>query len=739
MRILRSLLLLLAVGNCLAADLTVQVTDPRSAPVAGARVELYPSSGTKPITIQNTAGDGSARFANLAEGEYRLETLAPGFARATTGVRLPQGIAVKVALAVAGPSETVVVSATRTPVPVGESGSRVALLDETQLETMQPITVSDALRFMPGNVVNQAGQFGGQASLFVRGGESRYNKVIIDGVPVNEPGGTFDFGVVPLTRVERMEVVRGAESVLYGSDAMTSVVTISSATGHTPTPELILGADGGTFGTARGYAALSGARGRFDYNFFGQQDATDGQGVNDEYSNSAQGANIGIAITPKAFVRVRARHQNSRTGVQNQWVFLGQPLLAPDIDQFARQNNFLGSAELTLAAPARWQHRFAIYEYNHKGTNQDNIADRGCDVAAFNFFDCFFSSPFKVNRAGFTYQGDYSPRSWARMTFGYEFEDENGSFHSDFASLDLLGNPAIGNSNVRGLRRNHAVFVQPMITRGRLTARAGFRYVHNESFGDKVVPQAALSVVARQGGEALGTTRFTVSYAQAIKEPRFEETFGISGSFPANPNPDLRPEQNRAFEAGVSQGFGRGRHVLTATYFNNLFRDQIQFDFLANQYFNVAKSIAHGAEVEWHSRITSKLALTGAYVYTSSQVLDNPGGSPPFATGQALLRRPRHSGSLLLNYSSRKWGGEVAGAFVGRRLDSDFLFGAVPPVDHSPGYARVDLGGWYAVHPRLTLYANVYNALNHHYEEVVGYPALKANFRAGMRFRIGGE
>jgi vitamin B12 transporter len=289
------------------------------------------------------------------------------------------------------------------------------------------------------------------------------------------------------------------------------------------------------------------------------------------------------------------------------------------------------------------------------------------------------------------------------------------------------------------LRRNHALFAQQMITRGRLTARAGFRYVHNESFGDKVVPQAAVSVVARQGGEKVGTTRFTFSYAQAIKEPRFEETFGISGTFPSNPNPDLRPEQNRAFEAGVSQGFAKGRHELAATYFNNLFRDQIQFDFLSNQYFNVSKSLAHGAEVEWRSRLSSKLSLTGAYVYTSTQVLSNPGGFSPFATGEPLLRRPRHSGSLLLNYSGRRWGGQLGGSFVGRRADSDFLFGAVPPVDHDPGYARVDLGGWYAITPHLTAYANLLNALDHHYEEVVGYPALKANFRAGMRFRFGGE
>jgi outer membrane receptor protein involved in Fe transport len=101
-----------------------------------------------------------------------------------------------------------------------------------------------------------------------------------------------------------------------------------------------------------------------------------------------------------------------------------------------------------------------------------------------------------------------------------------------------------------------------------------------------------------------------------------------------------------------------------------------------------------------------------------------------------LLRRPRHSGTMLLNYLGTQWGANLGGSFVGRRPDSDFVDELV---DHAAGYARVDLGGWYAVNSRITAYANVGNALNAHYNEVVGYPALTANFRAGVRFRIGGE
>src|SRR3974377_396888 len=170
---------------------------------------------------------------------------------------------------------------------------------------MHSAAASDAVRFLPGAIVNDAGQRGGLTSLFVRGGDSRYNKVIVDGVTVNEPGGTFDFGTLPLDQADRLEFVRGAQSTLYGSDAMTSVVTLWTPTGRPPLPELRVGADGGNFSTAHGYASLAGARGRFDYHLFGSQFNTQGSGINNAYSDSLEGANIGAALSERTSLRAR--------------------------------------------------------------------------------------------------------------------------------------------------------------------------------------------------------------------------------------------------------------------------------------------------------------------------------------------------------------------------------------------------------------------------------------------------
>src|SRR5437899_3330335 len=497
MRTLTIFFTLLLPAAAFAADLTVKVVDPQYAAVAGAQVSLLCGAENKTvIATQTTSAEGTATLPTKRNEPCQIRVLAPGFAEDFAAV--PTEPQLKIVLRLATASQTVVVTATRTPVPGEDSGADVDVLNGSQLTAMQPTAAADAVRFLPGAIINAAGQRGGLTSLFVRGGESRYNKVIVDGVTVNEPGGTFDFGTLPMTEADRLEFVRGAQSTLYGSDAMTSVVQMWTRTGSTPTPELSFGADGGNLETANGYLSLAGAHGRFDYNVFGDQFNTGGQGPNDDYSNSLQGGNIGVALSDRMAFRLRARHSNSRTGVQNEWNFNGNPLLSPDLDQRARDNGFLSSAQLTLTGPARWQHRFTGFEYSLKRLNRHDVPHRGCDPASFNFLDSFFSDTGHINRAGFDYQGDYRPLSWAQSTFGYEFEDEDGIFNSQFLSLDFNNQPFIAKQQTRGLRLNHALLLQQRVTRGGFSVIGGLRYVHNQSFGDRVVPHTALTFLARR-------------------------------------------------------------------------------------------------------------------------------------------------------------------------------------------------------------------------------------------------
>jgi len=730
---------LLCCSAAFAADLKVTIQSPSGQSVAGVQVRLFRAADDAGVGSQITTGDGTVIFPNVSDGNYRVVVLAPGFAEQSQQVSIPQTESLAVELKLATTPQTVVVSGSSAPATAEQSGASVGVLTGSQIKLMNPVATSDALRYIPGAVVNSSGQDGAIASLFVRGGESNYNKVIIDGVPVNDPGGYFDFGVVPMNNVERMEVERGPESTEYGTDAMTSVVQLWTATGTTRTPLFEFGADGGNFGTAHGYASVSGARGIFDYNVFGDQFNTNGQGINNQYSNSLQGGNVGVKITDKVAFRLRLRHYNSWNGVSSNWWFNGAALLPPDPNQYAHQNNFLASGDVTVSGPGSWQHLFRGFEYNHVAFNDNPVNDPNRP------YDTPFSNLTKYNVAGFSYQGIWTPRTWALTTVGYTFEDENGYINSNSGTVDM---PNL--SITHGVRTNNYLFGQESIVWKRLSVLLGVGYVNNTSFGNNVSPRVSGSFVIYRGGEVFGPTRLRAGYAQGIKEPSFEQSFGIAGEFPVLPNPNLKPEKNHGIEAGIEQALLGNRLSISALYYHNQFLDQIEYLFnditFTSQYVNFNQSLAQGAEVVLSGRVRNDLSISASYTYTSTEIQQAPPCDPDagcdpriYGVGAPLLRRPKQAGSLLLTYDKHRWGATAGVTAIGRRPDSDFLFGFVAPIYYAAGYARVDLGGRYDIGHHVTAYANLYNAFNNHYNEVVGYPALGINVRAGLRFRFGGE
>jgi vitamin B12 transporter len=743
-------LVFIALAAASAADLKVKVVDPQSAAVAGAQVSLFAQGKGAALRIANTSAEGIADFGELPSGGYRVQVLAPGFASQREDVSVRSEV-ITIRLRLATASETVVVTATRTPVTAEDSGASVSTLESAQLETMQPVAADDAVRFLPGAVINTAGQRGGISSLFVRGGESTYNKIIVDGVAVDNPGETFDFGTLPLTQADRVEFLRGTQSTLYGSDAMTSVVQVWTRSGSTSIPELRFGADGGNFGTASGEASLAGVHAGFDYNVFGDQFNSRGLGVNDAYSDSLAGANVGMAITDHAALRLHLRHSNSYTGLPGEWNFNGNDpvitpysadgtllppgLLQPDPVESAHLNSLLGSAELTVSQPSGWQHRLTGFDYLYRYT--DNNPNTDPNIAPYTYDSFADTYETHVNRVGAEYQGDYSERASAHFaahtTFGYRIENETGVV----SDMDFPP-PAAGQ------RLDQDAYLQQQMTWGRLTAIAGGRFVHSSAYGNIGVPRVALTLLALRGGELFSGTRLRFSYAVGYMEPALYQAFGEI-AYDYTSNRGLLPERTRAFEAGFEQKFFASRWVLNGTYFNNLFHDQIEAVPTASgayEFFNLEQSFAQGAELEVQGRIRPKLLLTAAYTYTSTEILENPECTPsnpcsfPYAPGDPLLLRPRHSATTLLSYAGKRWSANLAGSFVGTRADSDFDgFN----INHAAGYVRVDLGGWYAINSRITAYANVDNALDRRYNEVLGYPALPVNFRMGFRFRVGGE
>ena len=370
------------VSGLWAADLNVKVLDPQSAVIRGARVTVYQSGSKTPAGLESTSSAGLAIFANLPGGKYQVQVLAPGFAPETISAEVP-GEALSVKLSVSAETRNVVVSASRTPMPEDEGGAQTASLNEAQIQLLNPTATVDALRFLPGVVIGQNGRTGSLSSLFVRGGESRYNKVIVDGVTVNEDGGTFDFGVVPMQEMNRLELVRGADSTLVRfrrDDQRRTDVDRKRQHAHARASirsrwRQLLDGERICF-ALRSTRTLRLQRVRQSV-----QHARTRRKRRD--TPTRRKARIWAwRSRRRCCLRFHARHSNNFTGVQSFWNFNGQPYIPPDSDQLAHQNNFLASTELTIQASSHWQHRISGFEYNHKRSNLDTFMDPGRVFAA---------------------------------------------------------------------------------------------------------------------------------------------------------------------------------------------------------------------------------------------------------------------------------------------------------------------------------------------------------------------
>jgi vitamin B12 transporter len=557
--------------------------------------------------------------------------------------------------------------------------------------------------------MGRTGPEGGSASLFLDGGNSNYTKVLVDGAPVNWPGGLIDFSNFTVDNIDKIEIVHGAESALYGSDAMVGVIQIFTHRGTTRIPEFTAFADGGSFSTGRGGAELSGLLGRFDYSAGISDLQTTGQGPNDAFRNRTLSGNFGWRLSDKGRISLGLRDTDSHAGTP------GQTLLQPaNLTDSISLHNFSAGALVEFETGSHWRHQLSGTELYFREFN----------------FDPFFSSFFQYNRAAFTAQSTYVNHGFA-ATVGYEYEVENGFLSS------------VGNHT---RRNNQAGFLdvrwQPV---ARLTLNAGARVEDNADFGTRGVPRAGASYALRIAQGAFGDTRVHASYGKGIVEPRFDQSFGNDPCFPGNPF--LSPEESRTFHAGVDQKFASDRVHFSADYFDNRFHNIISFlnvapsaeclaigaPFGAGTFFNTNLARARGADFSGEARITHWLSASANYMYDSTRTLSAPSDpsdlDPNYLPGSRLLRRPVNSGNLVLNANYRRMNWNLSGYFTGQRFDYNF-----PGQIINPGYALINLAATYNVAHGLSVYGRIANLANKKYQEVYGYPALGREFRIGVKY-----
>lgn len=629
----------------------------------------------------------------------------------------------------------IVVTATRVPLPRGALPTPVTVWTGEELRELGIRTVSEALRRVPSAALAQAGAPGAQTSLFLRGGESDYVKVLVDGVPVNDPGGAFDFADLSTDQVERVEVVRGPTSVLYGSDAMVGVVQVFTRRGAGP-PSVsaqVLAGRGqeragtdagaqppGAYGAVDAEATVTGAAGALAYTVGGGRSWSQGS-----YPfNSQRGFSTGtvrLAWAPVGGPEVEA--STRLTDSRSHFPTDGAGALVD-------RNAVLDRRQWTTSMAVGFQLHDRVGGRLRGGLmtrdqrtvdEQDGPADTLGTYASVLGWGVTRRTlearvdaelPGSVVSAGVAWED-------AQATTSYESESSFGPFAAE----------APYRRSTRGVYVQ--VLTEPVY---RLHLTLGGRLDDSETYGTFRTYRVGAAM------ELVGGTRLRAALGRGFREPAFDQVFG--SGFGDLGNTVLEPEESRSWEAGIEQELGPA--TLVATWFDQRFYNLIQFTFSpptagGPNYFNVGAASARGLELEARGSIR-RLDVTASYSYLETEVLD-PGLATDagFVMGEVLLRRPGRSGTLAGRYAVGQGSVSLTLNAMGKRKDLDFGAGFPAPRITLPAYATVDLA---AEHPipvsgaATTVLVRIVNMMDARYETVAGFPGLGRLVRIGARVRL---
>ncbi|HEX6904411.1 MAG TPA: TonB-dependent receptor [Thermoanaerobaculia bacterium] len=570
--------------------------------------------------------------------------------------------------------DTVVVSASLDEEEREDVPASVTVLDEEEIEARQAHDLSELLETVPGVTVVQAGGPGQQTSLFTRGTDSEHTLLLWNGIQLNDPYfGGANWQLVPLDGVDRVEVVRGPFSSLYGSNALGGVVQVFTGSRQGGTATL----EGGENSYARGGVAAGGDLGRVRFDVTGNVRRGGGEFDNDFFDSDEVVARAMVSLGGGASVGVLARANDSETGIPFSG---GQPSPARRISWEERE----------LAVPFRsergaWEVEAQLSRTEFDGTFRDPNAFSG------NFSET--SSEALRGRAVATWRKGEN----LRIAFGTEAErlEVTASFDS-FVNLD-------GDH-----QRTWAVFGEAGWERGPVRLEAGVRRDDNCAYGGETSLRAG--TVVRLGRH----TRARASYGEAFRAPSLGELY-----FPGSGNPNLNPEDSESLELGIEHEAGGWRFGLTG--FENRLRNLIDFDLTTFRNFNVGRAETRGleAEIGFQRGIFAGL-LTATRLETED--LD---------TGLDLLRRPEESASLSLTVRPGRWTFNLVGLYVGDRADFDPMFFFRT---ENPSYTRFDVAARWRALEWLSPYARVENAADEEYSAALGSPSPGRTVIGGVAF-----
>ncbi len=737
-RALAALLLVLSAGLGFAGTIHGIVSDATGARVSGAGIALVANGQVVASAV--SASDGTFNISTGDSGRYFLVVSAKSFRQLQTPdfyagqfVSLERNLVLEPEWA----RQSIVVTATGTPTPQPQTSAATTVLSPIDIALRDDFV--SALRLMPGTVVQQTGQRGAQASLFVRGGNSNANKVLVDGVDAGQLGNLFDFGPLSPTAVESTEVYRGTNSDLYGAGAETGVISFTTPHGTTTFPSLLFEGDGGNFNTAREQFEAAGSWHKLDYLAALSWLQTDNDLPNDKYHVGAGVANIGYQLNGTTQLRGTVHYIVDGTGVPNAWDFYH---IADDATQ--KDQNLYISALIDNQTTAAF-HNTARYgatrkreQYNlwtQSGSGSDFYGDtlgqvvtitgaNGYSVTGQASFDGFpYGDQLINNRDQLIYQGDYRITPHLAGLIGFHYENERGiESIPDYNIRD-----SANRTNYDYLASVHGDF------KSRLYYTLGGSLQHYSLFGTQTTPRAGVSFyVLRPRSGVFSGTRVLFNFGDGVREPTLTDQYGSLYAFLLDNGGQSTVSQfhisplaaptTRTYEGGFEQSFLSEHIVFRATYFHNQFgrelesvgaslvptllpnlspaqQQQLEQFLTANFAYSLVLNSqafrAQGVEANVETGIGRNLFLRGGYTYLDAVVQrsfnsDNTalleGDEPTYngipigayapLKGARPFRRPPHTGYFNATYAQHKITGIFTAAFAGRSDDSTYLLDA---------------------------------------------------------------
>lgn len=606
-------------------------------------------------------------------------------------------------------ADPVVVTVSSQAIPLSAASASITVLTREFIENSRTETVAELLRMVPFLNLSQAGGMGGLTTVTIRGGEPNFTLVMVDGIPMNDPtnilGGSFDFSSLSTDNVDQIEIVRGPLSSLYGSEAMSGVINIISRTGSGK-PQISVRGLVGNFNAWETSVASQGQINKFRYSLGGSYFDIGDQVEKDNYSLGTFAFRSAVQFTKQQALNLTVRFQdkNSAGFPENG----GGPIysllrIAKDSDAKER----IVGAEYVHELKPWWSYQLEVNFYQRlEDSFTPAILD--ADPPSFSAQPSIQSST-DFKRTQFQFMNNWKVRNDLSASFGIDYKQEDGENNSliaDFLPADFA------------LDRSTLAFSGELLyTSGSFNANLGVRVDDPEGFDTKVSPRVGANYLF-EGSK----TRIRSTWGEGFKLPSF---FALGEPNVGNPN--LKPETSRGFDMGVDQDLLEGRLQLSLTYFNNSYRDLI--DFSPELFLLINRDLVkdQGFEFEATAPVFKAFRFNGHVSYTDAKIEDSP---------EKLRDRPAWRGGIGLDWLPREGSHlHIDTIWVGERADFQL---PVPQFDTAEAYSTTNLVFNQKWTRDFSAFIRIDNLFNNKYQNFIGFPDPGFFFRIGLIYKVGG-